>query len=113
MNSTQAALIAGSGVLAGMINSVAGGGSFLTLPVLIGCGLPSIPANATSTVALWPGILASFGAYRREMAARKKLALVLGMVSLVGGTAGAYILLHTPPLTFNRLLPWLTLFATV
>ncbi len=113
MNATQAALIAGSGVVAGMINSVAGGGSFLTLPVLTSCGMLSKAANATSTIALWPGTLASFGAYRREMAARPRLAVVLGIISLVGGTLGAWVLLHTPQLTFDRLLPWLTLFATV
>ena len=113
MTTAQAGLIAASGVFAGMINSVAGGGSFLTLPVLIGCGMPSIPANATSTIALWPGTLASFGAYRREMSARPRLAVILGAISLVGGVFGALILLHTPQLTFNRLLPWLTLFATV
>ena len=113
MTSAQASLITASGVFAGMINSVAGGGSFLTLPVLVSCGLPSIAANATSTIALWPGTLASFGAYRREMAAQKSLAVALGLVSLVGGAIGAWILLHTPQLTFDRLLPWLTLFATV
>lgn len=109
----QAALIAGSGLVAGAINSVAGGGSFLTLPVLIACGVPQVPANATSAVALWPGMLASFGAYRRELAARKGLAMFLVFVSLVGGVAGALILLWTPAVTFKRLLPWLTLFATV
>ncbi len=113
MTAAQASLVAASGLFAGMINSVAGGGSFLTLPVLVACGLPPIAANATSTVALWPGNLASFGAYRREMAARQRLAVVLGAVSLVGGVFGALILLRTPSLTFTRLLPWLTLFATV
>ncbi len=113
MNFAQASLIAASGVGAGMINAVAGGGSFLTLPILTSCGLPSKIANATSTVALWPGTLASFGAYRREMAARGRLAVVLGAISLAGGVVGAWILLHTPQITFDRLLPWLTLFATV
>ena len=113
MNAAQASLIAASGVFAGMINSVAGGGSFLTLPVLTGCGMPSIAANATSTVALWPGTLASFGAYRQEMAARPRLAVVMAAISLVGGVIGALILVRTPQLTFDRLLPWLTLFATV
>ena len=96
-----------------MINAVAGGGSFLTLPVLVSCGVPAIPANATSTVAMWPGTLASFGAYRREMATRPRMAVVLSIISLFGGVAGAYILLITPAVTFDRLLPWLTLFATV
>lgn len=112
MNPGQAALIAGSGLLAGAINAVAGGGSFLTLPVLVACGLPSVPANATSAVALWPGTLASFGAYRRELATGARLTGFLAGVSLLGGVVGAFILLRTPALTFDHLLPWLTLFAT-
>ena len=113
MNPEQAGLILGSGVLAGIINSVAGGGSFLTFPALVFCGLPSITANATSTVALWPGTLSSFWAYRREMAAQGRLAWVMVAVSILGGTVGAWILLHTRTRTFDELLPWLTLFATL
>ncbi len=112
MNAGQALFIVGAGALAGVINSVAGGGSFFTLPALIGCGLPVVLANATSTVALWPGTLASFGAYRSELAARRRLGLTLAAVSIFGGIVGAWILLHTPAATFDQLLPWLTLFAT-
>ena len=96
-----------------MINSVAGGGSFLTFPLLVYFRVPSIQANATSTVAIWPGSLATLGAYRREMAAQPRLAVVLSVVSVVGGAVGAWILLHTKPRTFDVLLPWLTLFATL
>ena len=113
MTLDQAALIAASGVFAGAINAVAGGGSFLTLPVLIGCGLPSVSANATSTAALWPGTVASFGAYRRELATRAPLAVFLSVVSLLGGIIGALVLLWTTTRTFDHLLPWLTAFATV
>ncbi len=113
MNGGQAAFLAGAGLLAGVINSVAGGGSFFTLPALVRCGVPTVLANATSTVALWPGTLASFGAYRRELAAQRRLAVTLAVVSIFGGIVGAWILLHTPTATFDRLLPWLTLFATV
>ena len=113
MTPAQAGLIAGTGLAAGIINSVAGGGSFLTFPVLVSCGLPSITANATSTVALVPGTLASFWAYRREMAAQRRLAVVLTAVSVVGGAVGAWVLLHTRTRTFDELLPWLTLFATL
>ena len=113
MNAGQAVFVAGAGALAGVINSVAGGGSFFTLPALIACGLPVVPANATSTVALWPGTLASFGAYRSELGARRRMSVTLALVSIVGGAVGAWILLHTPAATFDRLLPWLTLFATV
>ena len=107
------ALIICAGFLAGMINAVAGGGSFVTLPALVFCGLPSTSANATSTVALWPGALASYYVYRREITAHGRLAVAMGAVSVLGGIVGAWILLHTPPLTFDRLLPWLTLFATL
>ncbi len=110
---TRDALIVGAGLLAGIINSVAGGGSFVTLPALVAAGLPSITANCTSTIALWPGIVASFGAYRSELAARRQLSIVMAVVSLAGGVLGGWILLHTRTLTFDRLLPWLTLFATL
>ena len=107
------ALVAGAGFLAGMINAVAGGGSFVTLPALVFCGLPSTAANETSTVAMWPGTLASFAVYRREIEGQPRLALTMAGVSILGGALGAWILLHTSPLTFDQLLPWLTLFATV
>ena len=113
MNPTHFFLIFAAGAVAGVINSVAGGGSFITFPLLVYCGIPSIPANATSTIALWPGTLASLGAYRREMAAQPRLAFVMAIVSVAGGALGAWILLHTRPRTFDELLPWLTLFATL
>ena len=112
MTPAQIALIAGAGAVAGTINSVAGGGSFLTLPVLVACGIPAVPANATSTVALVPGTLASFSAYRRELTASPRTAAILALVSILGGFAGAWILLATPVRAFDLLLPWLTLFAT-
>lgn len=113
MHLDQVFLIVGSGVLAGAINAMAGGASFLTLPVLVFCGLPSTSANETSTVALWPGTLASFSVYRQEIAAHSRFATMMTIVSIIGGTLGAWILLHTAPLTFDRLLPWLTLSATL
>lgn len=113
MSPGQAALIAGTGCLAGAINAVAGGGSFLTLPVLVGCGVPAVPANASSTVALWPGTLASFGAYRSELASRDDFAWSELGISLLGGVVGAFLLLATPAVAFDHLLPWLTLTATL
>lgn len=99
-------------VLAGGLNSVAGGGSFISFPTLIFTGVPAVAANATSTVALWPGSVASAGAYRNELAIRRTtLALIL--VSLVGGFLGAELLLRTPPATFARLIPYLLLVATL
>jgi uncharacterized protein len=97
----------------GALNAVAGGGSFLTFPSLIFAGIPAINANATSTVALWPGTVASVAAYRRELKQHRPLLLPLGLVSLIGGVLGAVLLLNTPQETFTELIPWLLLIATV
>jgi uncharacterized protein len=101
-------------ILGGALNSVAGGGSFITFPALIFSGVPPIQANATSTVALWPGSLASVGAYRKEIAKQNRvLMLVLVSTSLVGGILGAILLLRTSQSTFVRLIPYLLLLATL
>jgi uncharacterized membrane protein YfcA len=98
----------------GTLNSVAGGGSFLSFPALIVSGVPAIPANATSTVALWPGAAASVGAYRREFAkVNRRLVITLTVCSVIGGVAGAELLLHTPAKTFTTLIPFLLLLATM
>ena len=100
--------------LGGTLNSVAGGGSFFTFPVLIFAGIPSIPANATSTVSLWPGSVAGIGAYRRELAGLdRRLLLVMATTSLFGGYLGARLLLITPSSIFEMLLPYLLLTATL
>ena len=101
-------------ILGGALNSVAGGGSFITFPSLIFSGVPPIQANATSTVALWPGSLASVGAYRKELAAQNRvLMLVLTGTSLIGGIFGAILLLRTSQSTFVLLIPYLLLLATL
>ncbi|HET6176499.1 MAG TPA: sulfite exporter TauE/SafE family protein [Candidatus Sulfotelmatobacter sp.] len=102
-----------AGVLGGALNSVAGGGSFIAFPALLFTGVPPIPANATNTIALWTGAAASGGAYRKRLdMPRRILAPLLG-ASLVGGLIGALLLLKTPAHTFMRVLPWLTLGATL
>ena len=101
-------------ILGGTLNSVAGGGSFITFPTLLFIGVPPINANATSTVALWPGSVASTGAYRQELAKQERVrVLVLSGTSLVGGVLGAILLLRTSQTTFVRLVPYLLLMATV
>ncbi len=102
-----------AGVLAGAINAVAGGGTFLTFPALVFTGLDSVAANQTSTIGIWPGQVASFWAYRRVLAAERRLLLALGFASLIGGSLGAIILLVTPVAKFDQLVPWLLLFATL
>jgi uncharacterized membrane protein YfcA len=101
-------------VLGGTLNAVAGGGTFITLPSLIVAGVLPINANATSTVALWPGTVASIWAYRKELAQQRRLlVLVLSVTSLIGGVLGAELLLSTSQSTFVILLPYLLLVATL
>jgi uncharacterized membrane protein YfcA len=113
LSPSNIALLVIAGILAGVLNAVAGGGTFLTFPALVFTGIPSVAANQTSTIAVWPGQIAGFWGYRKVLAAQKHMILVLGAVSLVGGAFGAVILLFTPTPAFDRLVPWLLLFATL
>ncbi len=100
--------------VAGAINAVAGGGSFVSFPALVFTGVPSIVANATNTVALFPGAFASAWAYRDSLRALEKISFkTLIAMSVAGGITGALLLLYTPQSTFDALIPWLLLFATV
>jgi hypothetical protein len=99
--------------LGGALNAVAGGGSFIALPALIFAGVPPVSANATTTLALWPGSLSSAWAYRREVAVSRRWIVALGGVSLAGGVIGGLLLLRTTDASFLRLLPWLLLIAAV
>ncbi|HEV2581873.1 MAG TPA: sulfite exporter TauE/SafE family protein [Ktedonobacteraceae bacterium] len=114
MTLPQAIILFIAAMLGGTLNAVAGGGSFISFPALIFTGVPPIQANATSTVALWPGSVASVGAYRKELAALNRVVvLLLGVTSLVGGVLGAILLLLTPQATFLGLVPYLLLLATL
>jgi uncharacterized membrane protein YfcA len=99
--------------MAGSVNAVAGGGTLLSFPAAIAWGLPSTIANATNSVALSPGSLASAWAYRRELATEWRLAVALAGPALVGGWLGALILRHTSQRAFDVIVPWLVLGATV
>jgi uncharacterized protein len=109
----QAAILFGAALLGGMMNSVAGGGSFIAFPMLIFTGVPPINANATNTVALWPGSAASAVAYRKDFVTSRGELLALGLISLAGGAIGAALLLYTPETTFVFLVPYLLLVATL
>lgn len=100
-------------LLAGALNSVAGGGSFIAFPTLLFTGIPPIAANATNTVALWPGSLASIPPYRKDLTHERRLLIWYSAVSVVGGILGAIILLKTSQSLFSRLVPWLLLVATL
>ena len=106
-------LLAGSGLAAGLVNAVAGGGTFFTFSALVAAGLPPVVANATSAVAVTPANLASAFAYRGEITAGLRRFTALSVVSLLGGIVGAYLLTRTGNDVFRRLVPWLLLFATL
>jgi uncharacterized membrane protein YfcA len=97
--------------LAGALNAMAGGGSFLSFPALLGVGVPPIQANATNTVALWPGQFTSIAAYWTDLKANLSLVLPVCSAALVGGVSGAIVLLRTGQATFMALVPWLLLLA--
>lgn len=103
-------LVAASSI-AGVMNAMAGGGSFLSFPAMLGVGVLPIQANATNTVALWPGQLTSVAALHGDM--RKDLLPAIVLASALGGVSGAVILLHTHQITFLHLIPWLLLGGTV
>jgi uncharacterized membrane protein YfcA len=99
-------------MLAGAVNSVAGGGTLLTFPALIAIGQLPLIANATSTVALWPGQLSSLWGYRKEIGETRAAIVPLTILGTLGGIVGAYLLLITPPSMFDKLVPFLVLTAT-
>ena len=99
-----------AGLFAGAINAVAGGGTFISMPVLIYAGLPSVPANASSTMALFPGSLASIYAFRKDFKGFENIPLkYLIALSLTGGCIGALLLIFTPSSSFDKIIPWLVL----
>lgn len=97
--------------IAGAMNAMAGGGSFLSFPAMLAIGVPPIQANATNTVALWPGQLTSVWALRTDL--RRDLLGAVVCASVLGGVAGAVVLLNTRQVTFMRLVPWLLLVASL
>lgn len=113
LNLKSAIFLFVAGTLGGALNAVAGGGSFVVFPALLFTGVPPIPANATNTIALWTAAVASGGAYRSRLKVARRVMVPLLISSLVGGLAGAILLLKTPAQTFMHVLPWLTLGATL
>jgi uncharacterized membrane protein YfcA len=101
-----------AGMVAGAINSVAGGGTLISFPSLVAFGEPEIISNATNTAALWPGSLSSALGYRKDTFVERALFTTLAIPSLIGGLLGAVILVITPAETFKRIVPFLVLFAT-
>jgi len=100
-------------LVGGALNAVAGGGSFIGVPALLSIGIAPVAANATTTLAMWPGSLSSAVAYRREIVRARHWLITLGVASLIGGLVGGWLLIRTPDQRFLRLLPWLMLAASV
>jgi uncharacterized membrane protein YfcA len=97
--------------LAGVMNAMAGGGSFVSFPAMLAMGVAPIQANATNTVALWPGQLTSVAALRSDL--RRDLLPVVIASSVLGGVSGAVVLLKTKQITFLHMVPWLLLVASL
>jgi hypothetical protein len=110
---TQAIFLFFAGGIAGTLNALAGGGSFIAFPALLFMRIPAVEANATNTVALWPGLAASTIAYLKRLNAPWRVLVPLLATSVAGGWAGAWLLLKTPQHTFLRLVPWLLLGGTL
>ncbi len=103
-----------SAFLAGILNAIAGGGSFLTFPALVFVGVPPIAANATSAVAVFPGYLSSSLGFLNVLRAQPRAMLLRYLIlSIIGGVAGALLLLVTPSSVFKGIVPWLLLLATL
>jgi len=106
-------LLFSAGFFGGVLNSVAGGGSFITFPALLFVGVPPISANATNTFASFAGYLSGTYAFRDDLYEHRKELPKLILISLIGGVSGAWLLLQTPEALFRESIPWLLLFATV
>lgn len=104
-------VLAAAGLVAGVVNSVAGGGSLISFPALLAVGYPALSANVTNTVALWPGYLGATTAYRKELEGQRHRVIVLGVSCLAGGAVGATLLLTTPAHVFRTVVPYLIFLA--
>lgn len=113
MNAAGLATAAAAAAVAGAINSAAGGGSFVSFPTLVFLGVPPITANATNTAAMWIGQAGSIRGFREDISRPTRRSIAAMLVSVLGGVAGAVLLLRTPLAAFNAIIPWLLLFSTL
>lgn len=110
---SQAIFLFFAAVIAGTLNSIAGGGSFVSFPALMFTGVPGVQANATNTVAVWPGLAATVFTYFKRLHVPARLLVPLLVTSVAGGFAGALLLIKTPQRTFEHVIPWLLLGGTL
>lgn len=103
--------IAAVGLIGAAINTLAGGGTLLTFPVLLAIGYPALVANVSNTLGLLPGYAGGSLSYRRELAGQGRRVIILGVAGAVGALIGAYLLTRTSSSAFRAVVPWLILFA--
>ncbi|MCK2219821.1 sulfite exporter TauE/SafE family protein [Actinomadura sp. ATCC 31491] len=113
MSPAELFFLAGSGLLAGVVNALAGGGTLVSFPALLALGYPSLTASVTNAVALWPGYLGGVLGYRAELRGQRRRAVALGATALAGAAAGSALLLVTPGRLFESIVPWLVGFASL
>lgn len=113
MSEWELVVVGAAAFVAGLVNSVAGGGSVISFPALIWAGVPPVSASATNSLGLWPGVVSAVFGFRSELFSSRRAELALVLPSFVGGLLGASILLSTPARTFEALAPALVLLATV
>jgi uncharacterized membrane protein YfcA len=109
----QQIALGAAALVAGMVNSIAGGGTLISFPAAVAAGLPPIWANATNSVALTPASLTAAWGFRSEVKRHGRLALSLLGPGMAGGLVGAVILRNTPQRVFDAIVPWLVLGATL
>jgi uncharacterized membrane protein YfcA len=113
VSAVDLAIAAGVALVAGAINSIAGGGSLILFPTLVALGLGTVAANVTNSIAQWPGYLGGMLGFRREYAGQRGRLLRFGLVALLGGTTGSVLLLTTPSAAFDVVVPVLVLLASL
>ncbi|TFV89557.1 sulfite exporter TauE/SafE family protein [Blastococcus sp. CT_GayMR16] len=113
MSAVDLLIVAGVALVAGVINSIAGGGSLILFPTLVALGLPTVAANVTNSVAQWPGYLGGVAGFRAEYAGQRGRLIRFGIVAVLGGTTGSVLLLTTPSEAFDVVVPVLVLLASL
>ncbi len=113
MTPPEVILLVGAGFVAGLVNAIAGGGTLVSFPALLAVGYPSVTANVTNTIAIFPGYVGSAIGYRTEHGGSRRRVLVLGVTSLAGALTGTIVLLNTPERVFRSVVPWLIAFAAL
>jgi uncharacterized membrane protein YfcA len=113
MTAADLLFLVGAGLLAGVVNALAGGGTLISFPALLALGYPSLTASVTNAVALWPGYLGGVLGYRAELRGQRRRATTLSVTAVLGACAGSALLLLTPSRFFESLVPWLVAFASL